>query len=214
VSLTTAWAPSIDFALWALQRDGLHVPGFDAHQNGDGSLQRSGLSTEVWEGWLWNLIRQTAAFYRSGTGMVRERRLGSWIPDNVAAQRSADLRRFGTTLPARRAAALRLVQDPALDCPGPAVLVQRLRELWEMYLAQAQREPVVPTGPMRGLISARAPTAWVGIVTYLKPVGYAVPPDAGICALPNPDDLPARRAMVATVVNALADGQGRARAVT
>jgi hypothetical protein len=37
-----------DFALWILQTDGLHVPPFDRHPEGNGKLQRLGMTAQQW----------------------------------------------------------------------------------------------------------------------------------------------------------------------
>jgi hypothetical protein len=44
--------PTIDFCLWVLQVDGLHVPPFDQHSDGDGSLRARGLTAEDWQSWF------------------------------------------------------------------------------------------------------------------------------------------------------------------
>lgn len=43
---------AIDFCIWALEKDGLRVPPFDQHPDGDRSLRSSGLSAEAWKFWL------------------------------------------------------------------------------------------------------------------------------------------------------------------
>lgn len=44
--------PDINFCVWVLLRDGLHVHPFDAHQDGDGGLRAIGLSESNWREWL------------------------------------------------------------------------------------------------------------------------------------------------------------------
>ncbi|MBO0779967.1 MAG: hypothetical protein J2P37_14180 [Ktedonobacteraceae bacterium] len=44
--------PSLDFCLWVLQVDGLRVPPFDQHPDGDGSLQAMGLTAPDWQAWF------------------------------------------------------------------------------------------------------------------------------------------------------------------
>src|SRR5690349_16451644 len=44
--------PTVDFCLWILQVDGLRVPPFDQHPDGDGSLRAVGLTAEDWQSWL------------------------------------------------------------------------------------------------------------------------------------------------------------------
>jgi hypothetical protein len=44
--------PAVDFCLWVLQRDGLRVPPFDQHPDGDGSLRALGLTADDWQTWF------------------------------------------------------------------------------------------------------------------------------------------------------------------
>ena len=44
--------PAVDFSLWVLQIDGLHVPPFDRHPDGDGSLRALGLTADDWQTWF------------------------------------------------------------------------------------------------------------------------------------------------------------------
>lgn len=48
--------PSLDFCLWVLQVDGLHVPPFDPHPDGDGSLRAIGLTARDWQAWFLRVI--------------------------------------------------------------------------------------------------------------------------------------------------------------
>ncbi|MGI8913165.1 MAG: hypothetical protein ACR2JY_05130 [Chloroflexota bacterium] len=44
--------PGVNFCVWALQADGLRVPPFDQHPEGDGSLRVVGLTPLTWRAWL------------------------------------------------------------------------------------------------------------------------------------------------------------------
>lgn len=48
--------PSLDFCLWVLQVDGLRVPPFDQHPDGDGSLRAIGLTASDWQVWFLRVI--------------------------------------------------------------------------------------------------------------------------------------------------------------
>ena len=48
--------PTLDFCLWVLQVDGLHVPPFDQHPDGDGSLRSLGLTAPDWQSWFLRVI--------------------------------------------------------------------------------------------------------------------------------------------------------------
>jgi hypothetical protein len=44
--------PAVDFCLWVLEVDGLRVPPFDQHPDGDGSLRALGLTADDWQTWF------------------------------------------------------------------------------------------------------------------------------------------------------------------
>jgi hypothetical protein len=47
----------VDFCIWVLEADGLHVPPFEYHATGDGSLRAAGLDGESWQSWAEGMIR-------------------------------------------------------------------------------------------------------------------------------------------------------------
>lgn len=47
---------SIEFCVWALVQDGLHVHPFDLHPSGDDQLRRAGLNAARWTGWFENVV--------------------------------------------------------------------------------------------------------------------------------------------------------------
>lgn len=48
--------PTVDFCLWVLQVDGLRVPPFDQHPDGDGSLRALGLTAADWQTWFLRVL--------------------------------------------------------------------------------------------------------------------------------------------------------------
>ena len=48
--------PSLDFCLWVLQVDGLRVPPFDQHPDGDSSLRAIGMTAPDWQSWFLRVI--------------------------------------------------------------------------------------------------------------------------------------------------------------
>lgn len=61
----------VDFCIWTLESDGLHVPPFDRHSDGDGALRQQGLNAESWRAWLEeivNLYNPRAARAQSSDG--------------------------------------------------------------------------------------------------------------------------------------------------
>lgn len=51
--------PTVNFCLWVLQVDGLYVPPFDEHPDGDGSLRALGLTTDDWQTWFLRVLDPT-----------------------------------------------------------------------------------------------------------------------------------------------------------
>ncbi|HEV2027026.1 MAG TPA: hypothetical protein VGS16_00665 [Candidatus Dormibacteraeota bacterium] len=47
---------SIEFCVWTLIQDGLHVHPFDMHTNGNGELRRAGLDAARWTGWFEKVV--------------------------------------------------------------------------------------------------------------------------------------------------------------
>jgi len=48
---------TIDFCVWALETDGLRVPPFDQHPDGNGELRSRGLTAAAWEEWFREVVR-------------------------------------------------------------------------------------------------------------------------------------------------------------
>lgn len=46
----------INFCVWVLQIDGLSIPSFSHHSDGDHSLQNQGLNAESWQSWLARVV--------------------------------------------------------------------------------------------------------------------------------------------------------------
>lgn len=52
----TTFNEHIDFCVWVLQVDGLSVPPFSHHPDGDRTLQNHGLNAESWQAWLARVV--------------------------------------------------------------------------------------------------------------------------------------------------------------
>jgi hypothetical protein len=46
----------VDFCIWVLELDGLHIPPFDQHREGNSELQTKGLDAESWRNWLATVV--------------------------------------------------------------------------------------------------------------------------------------------------------------
>ncbi len=51
-----SFSMQIDFCIWVLESDGLHVSPFDLHQDGDGKLRARGLDAVSWRSWVKNIV--------------------------------------------------------------------------------------------------------------------------------------------------------------
>ena len=132
---------SIDFCVWILEVDGLHVPPFTHHPRYVGQLQTIGLTAATWYGWLERVValqvdcdRQASA--RRGTDALFEL-MGSH--------------------PA---------YTPARAWPGDLHIREQLTEQWDRYLEVSNRrrereQPLlIPDGPKL------QPTLWEALEPY------------------------------------------------
>jgi hypothetical protein len=98
----------IDFCLWALTKDGMHVPPFDAHSPGDRSLNSAGMQAQEWLEWL--------------VGVVHFQQQQK----QVTSQPSQNL--IGIAHPA-----MSVTFEPSDIWRGNPRVKLRLHELWELY---------------------------------------------------------------------------------
>src|SRR5437764_494196 len=61
------------FCVWVLRRDGLLVPPFDRHQDGDGALRAAGLTAEDWSAWFAAVVGEVAGRDREFRARAVER---------------------------------------------------------------------------------------------------------------------------------------------
>jgi hypothetical protein len=94
----------IDFCLWALTRDGMHISPFTAHPPGDRSLSLRGMQAQEWLEWIMSIVR------------LREQQEKVTPP---SLQR-------GPSYP-------QLPSDPSDLWRGNSEVKQHLHELWEEY---------------------------------------------------------------------------------
>src|ERR1700680_2908489 len=73
------FSKEIDFCVWVLEVDGLHVPPFDQHPDGDGSLRAAGLAAENWQSWL---VRIVDLQYRQNQALKQPSPKGSLPPSD------------------------------------------------------------------------------------------------------------------------------------
>jgi hypothetical protein len=172
VNATIAWHWSEDafapanFCVLALVRDGLRVPPFDQHADGDGALRTLGLDQNGWLEWVKAVIAAHVA-------------LGSLF----AAPRGTRPREVPT-----------VVRDPANLCPGDERLRTALDAMWVSHQADLdawQRSVTAGPGAKRrrggprdgraqwkslAVFRDRLPTLSVLLVRYPVPAVMAVAP--------------------------------------
>ncbi|GCF10161.1 hypothetical protein [Dictyobacter arantiisoli] len=122
---SNAWSYSIDFdgmidfCIWTLQADGLHVPPFDQHVNRDSSLRAAGLTARDWEVWLQQVIHQQSAQKQA------LQRLAATNPlkplQNLSARQVLE------------------PQYPYVVWDGNQAVRERLAELWGQYTSVASQ---------------------------------------------------------------------------
>lgn len=150
------WGGPLAFAVWVLEVDGLRVPPFDAHPDGDRRLRLAGLTAEGWRHWVGEL----AARYGAGQAAMRtaampsaehRARLQAATGDQEAMKREAQ-RWFAETRSSRRHAfaQVRHAGDAASAWSGPAAVATELATLHrEFSRTRRRREDLPPwvTGP-------------------------------------------------------------------
>jgi hypothetical protein len=169
--------PPLGFCVRALVHDGLAVPPFDQHPEGDGSLREAGLNATMWREWLGSVLRQ--------------RTLLSAVSANIDG--GVDQKELVT---AARAAG-EVLTSPGSFCPGSPELGRRLDELWVQYQPLGDvwkermtsgEEGVRHRHRGRWLWNAllpfhdRLPTISVLLVAYPVPVVLALPPTTCLIA--------------------------------
>jgi hypothetical protein len=60
----------VDFCIWILEIDGLSVPPFNLHPEGDRTLQNHGLNAESWQAWLAKVIATQDPCLRSDVANI------------------------------------------------------------------------------------------------------------------------------------------------
>ena len=171
-----AFSP-VAFCVRALVQDGLRVPPFDRHADGDGGLRALGLDASVWLEWLTAVLRQWQTLAE------------------VARALAADGDR--EQLHATAMSAGEVLRVPGSFCPGSDELLDRLNELWVAWApsGEAWRSRMSDIGSrigsgrqQRALWKALLPyhdrlaTLSVFLVDYPEPVVMPLPPTSCLIA--------------------------------
>ena len=173
----------LDFCVRALRRDGLRVPPFDQHPQGDQALQERGLEPDSWRAWVGAVIAARARLDELSRASLAR----GWPPSDQPALLEAG----------------EVLRRPSVVCPGSPELRVRLEEWWADYepegnrwkraMTVEQHRDRLPPDAQRWLWQALLPlhdrleTVSVFLVDYMAPVVMTVPPFAGLIAT-DPSD--------------------------
>lgn len=169
--------PPVSFCVRALVHDGLAVPPFDRHGDGDGGLREFGLNADMWREWVAAIPRQHVI-----------------MGEYARTFGTPDAR--GPLLEQVRAAA-EVLHVPGSFCPGPDELRARLNDLFAAYASagEALKRRMCDAPGLHG--SARQQRAlWkdltpfhdrlvtlsVFLVEYTEPVVMPLPPTSCLIA--------------------------------
>jgi len=189
---STRGHPEVDFCVWALRRDGLRVPPFDQHADGDASLRDAGLTAANWWTWLTAVVAAAAAVdSRNQSDHVE--RMERHFREKGQPPTSQELREMAARLDERPRTALDLWE-------GPTEVRRVLADLREPYLSERRgrgREEMQvvrrATAAQHEASAQRSQRLWMEIqryrplpplffyqVDYPTPVLAAMPPAAGV----------------------------------
>lgn len=159
---------TVDFCIWVLEVDGLYVPPFDQHPEGDGSLRAAGLDAEAWQSWLMRVVNLQYEQQRTRKGPLNQQ--VDWQSVLISE-----------------------AYNPPRAWIGTATVGNRLAELWTQYgplsnernkaeARLARKRQQVETDRRMNLwrdlspYHSRIPTLVIHMVQYEKPINYLIPP--------------------------------------
>lgn len=192
----------VDLAVQALVRDGMQVPPFDAHPDGDGTLRAGGLTATSWHAWLAALVAlhaemRTIAVTRSSMS-PHERRTRPWAPPTGLAEP-------WTLCPGSEDLRARL-REMFIEPPRPADLADPVDALLHSQPVEAPHPgPSAQRRLWRDLSSFadRLPSLAVLVVHYPVPAVLPVPPTT--CLIAPADDADAYADQLRVAAGMLAD---------
>src|SRR5258708_5633386 len=158
----------VDLCIWVVEVDGVDVPPFDQHPEGDGSLSAAGLDAEAWQSWLMRVVNLQYEQQRTRKGPLNQQ--VDWQTVLISEAYS-----------------------PPRAWIGTATVGNRLAELWTQYgplsnernkaeARLARKRQQVETDRRMNLwrdlspYHSRIPTLVIHMVQYEKPINYLIPP--------------------------------------
>jgi hypothetical protein len=187
--------PTINFCFWVLLLDGLRVPPFDQHLDGDGSLRDLGLTEASWQAWFLRVIDPQQR--KQDEEQLQQQSLAEYLKMSG----EPDLEHLSRRM---RAEQLKMSKDPPLPPPpeyhhyhaswkGSMAARNRLIELQEPYKQVYHQYDRTCNSILRTLLKeehrseinlydelkpyhTRLPALAIHFVEYEYPLDYLVPP--------------------------------------
>ncbi len=195
----------VDFCIWVLEVDGLHVPPFDQHPEGDGSLRAAGLDAQGWQSWLMRVVNLQYEQQRTRKGPLNQQ--ADWQSVLISE-----------------------AYNPPRAWIGTATVGNRLAELWNQYgplsnernkaeARLARKRQQVETDRHMNLwrdlspYHSRIPTLVIHMVHYEKPINYLIPPVSVIMTYADgqPDAVEFRERILDAAAELAASGSTKRR---
>lgn len=199
---------AVDFCIWVLEADGLRVPPFDSHADGDGSLRAAGLDAGGWQSWLIRVINLQDEQRQRLQQMSKE------DPQHTHWSSSQWL--------------ITEAHNPAAAWQGNGAVGNRLAIFWNQYrLFSHERRNwehnltrqlhKAEAGAKKRLydellpFSAHIPTLTIHFVYYSQPLDYLVPPSSDIMTIQDgqPDAAEFRTRVLDVAAELSARGSGK-----
>ncbi|MEO6890099.1 MAG: hypothetical protein ABI456_12160 [Ktedonobacteraceae bacterium] len=169
--------PTVDFCLWVLQVGGLHVPPFDRHPDGDGSLRMLGLTADDWQTWFLRVLDPTQR--KRDVEQLRQLHLAEYLKISHEPDVEHLKRRY-------QAEYLKISTDPPLPPPpefyhyqaswnGSNAVKNRLIELEEQYKQIASQRHEW-SGDVERVLGREEHKAATRLYDELKPYHNRIPP--------------------------------------
>lgn len=225
--------PTLNFCLWVLQVDGLRVPPFDQHPDGDGSLRALGLTAEDWQSWFLRALDPEQG--EQDRKQIQQQAMEEYLKISGEPDLEHLKQRY-------RAEQLKISKDPPLPPPpefhypyhaswnGNIAIRNQLIELQKEYrhrqlsdqldklfnsLFRAEIKEELRSGirlydELKSSFASRLPTLTVHHVAYAYPLDYIIPPTTVVMTIQEGQpDLQEHRERVLAAAAELAARPGR-----
>lgn len=202
---------NIDFCFWILEVDGLHVPPFTHHAEGNGALRALGMDATSWLTWTQNVIQQhdqqKYTTQRESVRLTNE----TWRAFNAdpTAPKGDNRQRMlafqQRLIQAKRERNILIPEftDPSQSWQGNTDIQEQLKELWKQYRLISHKRSAWETnmarqwqqaaskGPVPDLwhelepYHNRLPSLFIHFVPYPVQLDYIVAPFSVIMTVVN-----------------------------